>query len=306
MKMPAGLLVTFNPHPDFFTRLDMFYTQLNQIIVVDNGSNPDTCRLLDQETQRRGSSLNVIFNETNLGIAKALNQGCNWALEHGYDHIIAFDQDSYPAPGMISTMLEVLSTYAEDGKLAVVAPVVLDPLMKIQARYLRPKNKWLFERVFCDCTALEDVTFVITAGSLYDLKAYQQIGPFRDDFFIDYVDMEYCLRARQRGYQIIVTCNAHLNHRQGERQKRVLWGQNHYPTFHSPLRWYFSARNRIQMFRQYAIRFPHWAMYEVVANLYIFIKMLLFETQRIAKLRAFFRGTLDGIRGRMGKAPDVF
>jgi hypothetical protein len=60
------------------------------------------------------------------------------------------------------------------------------------------------------------------------------------------------------------------------------------------------------MFRQYAIFFPHWAMYEVIADFYIFIKMLLFEAQKVAKLRAFFRGTIDGVRGCMGKAPDVF
>ena len=163
----------------------------------------------------------------------------------------------------------------------------------------------LYERVSCDGNVLEDVTYVITSGSLYDLAAYQKIGPFREDFFIDYVDTEYCLRGKEKGYKIVVACKAHLEHRQGERQKRVFLGRDHYPTFHSPLRWYFFGRNRIIMLRQYAFRFPHWLLYEIVASLYTFTKMLLFETQKWAKLYALFQGTLDGIRGHMGIATDV-
>ncbi len=305
MKTPPGLIITFNPPIDFFTSLDTFYTQLDQIILVDNGSTPDARQLLKQEAQRRKSSLTIIFNDTNLGVATALNQGFRWALEQDFQQVVAFDQDSQPAPGMIATMLEVFSAHAEDGRLAMVAPLVIDPIVNIQARYLRPKNKFLFERASCNGTVLTNVTYVITSGSLYDLAAYQEIGPFRDDFFIDYVDTEYCLRARQFGYRIVIACNAHLSHRQGEREKRALGRYDHYPTFHPPLRWYFISRNRIPMIRQYAMRFPHWFVYELVASLYTLWRMLLFETPKKAKLQAFLLGTLDGLRGRLGKAPDT-
>ena len=304
-KYPLGVIVTYNPSPDFFERLNTFYTQFDQIILIDNGSHPDVCRLLKQAMQQRISSLNIIFNETNLGIATALNQGFSWALKQGYSKVVTFDQDSYPAPKMLQTMLEVFSTYADGSELAAVAPVVIDVAVSVRARYLRSRNKLLFERVSCNGSVLEDVTYVITSGTLYDLTAYQKIGPFRDDFFIDYVDTEYCLRAREKGYKIIVACQAQLNHRQGERQKRVFLGRDYYPSFHSPLRWYFISRNRIPMLRRYALRFPHWTSYELFASFYIFLKMLLFETQKMAKLRALLYGTVDGIRGQMGKVTDV-
>ena len=41
---------------------------------------------------------------------------------------------------------------------------------------------------------------------MYNLKIYKQVGLFRDDFFIDYIDTEYCLRIRQQGFNIIVAC----------------------------------------------------------------------------------------------------
>jgi hypothetical protein len=45
-------------------------------------------------------------------------------------------------------------------------------------------------------------------------------------------------------------------------------------------------------------------LYEIIASLYTIMRMLLFETQKVVKLRALFLGTLDGIRGRLGKAPE--
>ena len=302
MKTPLGFIVTFNPSPDFCTLLDSFYAQLEHIVLVDNGSGAEVQRLFIQEAKRRASSLTVLFNETNLGVAAALNQGFRWAIEHGYDYLLTFDQDSRPAPGMVHTMLDVFNSRSADCRLAVVGPAVEDPEVSAQAHYLRPKYSFLFEWSSCKGRVLDDVSIVITSGSLYDLDIYQQIGPFRDDFFIDYVDSEYCLRARRYGYKIVVACEAHLYHRLGDRQKRELLGRTHYPTFHSPLRWYYISRNRIPMLRQYALRFPHWFLYEVVATAYVFLRMLLFESQKLAKLQAFFLGTLDGIRGRMGKA----
>jgi len=38
---------------------------------------------------------------------------------------------------------------------------------------------------------------VITSGSLLPLATYADIGPFREEFFIDFVDTDYCFRARK-------------------------------------------------------------------------------------------------------------
>ena len=143
---------------------------------------------------------------------------------------------------------------------------------------------------------------MITSGALCRAAVFQTIGAFRDDFFIDYVDMEYCLRAKLYGYETLVNCEAHLIHRLGKRQKRVVMGRAEYPRFHSPLRWYYVSRNRIPMLRMYALRFPYWLIYETFNFVYGFVRMLLLEDQRREKVGAFLRGTWDGMRGRLGAA----
>lgn len=301
MKIPPALIITYNPTINFRKRLEFFYEQFEQIIIVDNGSTHEACNFLKRESKYKKTSLKIIFNKENLGIATALNQGFQWAIEQGFEEIITFDQDSFPAKGMVSTLQKTLETYQNS---TIVAPVVADPLVKVEARYLRTLYKFFFERSICNNRVLKNISIVITAGSLHDLKIYQELGPFRDDFFIDYVDTEYCLRANQHGYKIIVACDAYLNHRLGEREKRNLLGRDHYPTFHSPLRWYYISRNRIPMLRKYAFRFPHWFFYEIIASSYTLIRMLLFENHKRAKLNAIFLGTRDGLREKMGKASD--
>ena len=302
-NIPA-LIVTLNPASDFFSTLDIFYTQFNQIIIVDNGSDSGSHRLLEIETQKRNRSLNVLFNKTNLGIATALNQGLQWAIAKGYHQIIAFDQDSQPMPGMVTALTDAFMANSKDGYLAVVAPVVTHPTVNIQARYLRPKNKLAFERVSCDGDVLENVTYAITSGSLFDLSVYQEIGPFQDDFFIDYVDIEYCLRARDKEYRTIVACNAYLQHHLGNQQQRKFLSRTFYPTFHSVTRWYYISRNRTWTLGRYAIKFPYWLFFEIGVTINSILRMLLFEDHRLAKIRAILVGTLDGLIGRMGRIPD--
>jgi rhamnosyltransferase len=36
---------------------------------------------------------------------------------------------------------------------------------------------------------------IISSGSALSAAAYRKLGPFREDYFIEYIDIEYCLRA---------------------------------------------------------------------------------------------------------------
>lgn len=139
---------------------------------------------------------------------------------------------------------------------------------------------------------------------MHNLGIYEQAGPFRDDFFIDYVDTEYCLRVKRRGFHIIVACNAHLQHKLGNQKKFKVGPLEMRPTFHSPVRWYYISRNRIPMIREYGLRFPHWLLYELVINGYGLLRMMLFEDQKWTKILALLFGALDGLTGRTGAIPD--
>jgi rhamnosyltransferase len=304
MKQSLALIITYNPPSGFEHHLEQLFVEFERLILVDNGSSPAAQKMLQDQVELRRDALVLLLNPTNLGVAAALNQGFAWAIQRGFDFIVTLDQDSLPAPGMNETLLNSFEHHPNRRKLAVLAPTIVEELLPHPARYIRSKAHFLFERVTCEKSFLRNVSFAITSGSLYNLTYYQDIGPFRDDFFIDYVDTEYCLRAIARGYEISIACDARLIHHLGKRQKKHFLGREQYPTFHAPFRWYYISRNRVPMLRIYAFHLPHWFFYEIAITLTSFTRMMLFETQRTTKIRAFLIGTLDGLLGKMGEMPE--
>jgi rhamnosyltransferase len=299
MNDVLGLVVTFEPSDGLSANLRILLEQVPSVLVVDNGSGAETRLMLKQEAERH-PSVEVLCNESNLGVAAALNQGFQWALEHGWQQVVTFDQDSQPGPGMVRGLMEAYASHPQRERIAVFAPNVDDPHADIHALYLRRRGVFSFERVPCAGGILDDVAIVITSGSLHNLDAYQTLGGFREDFFIDYVDTEYCLRAQANGYKIAVTCNAILHHRLGDQQKKQIGSLTLRPTFHSPLRWYYINRNRIAMLGMYAFNAPYWAVYDVMVGSYAFLKMLMYEDQKLKKILAVAMGIFDGLFRRMG------
>lgn len=298
-----ALIITYNPSPGFEYQLEKLFAEFEQVILVDNGSSPKFQKTLKSQAIRWGDALKILINQQNLGVGTALNQGFAWAIQNGYDFIITLDQDSTPAPGMSKALVSALGACAGKEKISIVAPLVENPDAGITVRYIRPKNHLFFERTSCAGQILDNVSIVITSGSMYNLAIYKQVGPFRDDFFIDYVDTEYCLRAKQQGFKIIVACDAHLRHKLGN-QKKINFGPVEMrPTFHSITRWYYINRNRIFMLRKYGVHFPHWLLYELTSTVYGLLRMLLFEDHKSGKMLAALLGSLDGLSGQSGAIP---
>lgn len=306
MNLLPALIVTHNPPFDFEQRLEHFFLEFNHVIIVDNGSHSSTQQKLNAHASSKRKNLHLIFNSTNLGMATALNQGFNLAIKMKCEWIVTFDQDSIPVQGMVDAMCQARDIYLNnDKKTAIIASAIKDSDAGITAKYLRPRHNIFFERKHCtDQKILDNISIAITSGSMHNLRVYEQVGPFRDDFFIDYIDTEYCLRVKRLGFNIIAACNAHLQHKLGN-QKKIkfgLWEMQ--PTFHSPIRWYYINRNRVFMIRQYGLYLPYWLLYELLKFSYSILKMLLLEDQKWKKILALIFGNLDGLLGRTGMIPD--
>ena len=78
--------VTYNPDIDLLKRsITAIIEQVNYIVIIDNGS---VNRIVIEELRHLSSNIHIIFNESNNGVAVALNQigryaeqmGCQWFL----------------------------------------------------------------------------------------------------------------------------------------------------------------------------------------------------------------------------------
>lgn len=293
----AALVVTFFPDEGIAERLESLLAQVPRLVIVDNGSDAATLHWMKACATRPG--VTIVRNDSNLGIAAALNQGMRLLADEGYEWVLTSDQDSFVADGCIEALL---ATLAADRKPETVAIVGANRQEGGSAhRWLRPKAvPPFFERVTCDRVDHDGVTLVITSGALTSAAAFRHIGPFREDFFIDFVDFEYCLRARRAGYRILVSCPARMFHRVGSRTQERIANITLSPTHHRPIRRYYLFRNAVEVIRSYGLIFPHWLLYQIAALLEVIFGILLIEDCRIRKLRACVVGLWDGILGRRG------
>ena len=294
----GAVIVTHQPGHGLESLLQSIVGHVGKVVVVDNDSRPEIRDWLQSLTAETGCTL--LFNEQNLGVAEGLNQGIRSVADHGCAWVLMLDQDSKPAPDMIEELCEGYPQLINPGETAILAPRIVDASTGREAPFLTRSWGFFFRRVSCSTAVIDNITTAITSGALLRVASFIDLDGYREDFFIDYVDTEFCLRLQINGWRLAAICSASIHHHLGKRTRTRIGTVQVYPTHHSPLRWYTIGRNRIQMLKTYAIRFPHWLAYELAASAFITLRMLLTEEERIAKLRSSFQGTWDGLRGRMG------
>lgn len=279
----CAVIVTFHPEGDFNERIGKIMSQFPLVIVVDNASQPNS----SLDGLYRMQNVRVIANQENLGIATALNQGVSLAMQEGFEWVVTLDQDTILAQDMLATLIEVYQK--SECKNVVIG-----------------SNYWdaLKGRDFIRCadteSAYQERKTLITSGTLVPLSLFKTIGYFREDFFIDSVDHEFCLRARANGCRMLISCRSVMMHSVGvhvedSSRLRMFMSVNH-----SPTRKYYIARNTIATVKSYLFREPLWCMRQGGRLLSDFASILLFESEKSKRVVAFTVGLKHGITGKMG------
>jgi rhamnosyltransferase len=255
--------------------------QAGALVIVDNGSGGET-----QDMLRRiaaDARVSLVLNPTNLGIASALNLGVERARGLGFAWVLLLDQDSDLHDDLLASLIEVRAAYPEPARVAVIGAGFGEETRAAPA------------------AAWQEVESVITSGSLIPLALHAAIGPFRDEFFIDYVDSEYCFRARAQGYRVLRTAKPLMSHTIGAPTRHDLLGIAKWTTNHSPDRRYYIARNDTVMLREYGgYAFGSWALKSLGRRLRTCKRIVLYERSKARKIAAVSAGWWDGVRGRMG------
>jgi rhamnosyltransferase len=294
----CAVVVAYHPDPDVVENLHALVRECGRVLVVDNGSNTDA-----QTAMTAVPGVTLLPQGRNLGLAVALNLGLDRAGELGFTWAVTFDQDSRPEPGFVQALWAM---HLAHPAAAVVAPRIreIGGVDENHYRWLRPRHRPpFFALECCHVPGLAAVTIAVTSGSLMELVEWRRLGRFEAGFFIDYIDIDYCLRVVRAGRRVAVAHDAVLAHRLGARRKRVLFGRDFRPMHHAPFRHYYMARNRIIVWRRHALAVPHWVAFDLSFAVYNYTRVLLFEDQRWAKFKAIVRGTWHGLMGKKGEMP---
>ncbi len=295
-KKVAGLLVTYFPESTFFANFNQYAYELDHWFIWDNGSDHKTVDLLEKLSEKFSSQIDLILKSENFGLAKAQNECLEMAIAQGYDFVYFLDQDSLPSPGSVKNLKSIWEDLSKKGtKVGWVGSQVVHPSGKVQ-KYWR-KVGWVYRRQAYpfEFAFISGIASSISSGSLISKEVLLDAGDLEERFFIDYLDIEYCIRLRSLGYDIAIARDSKITHVLGNTESKQLLGISQYPTMHSPLRRYFMMRNRIWTWKKHFWKFPGWFAIDFGNFLYDFFRVLVFESEKINQTKALFYGLYSGL-----------
>lgn len=278
----VAVIVTYNPGEELAKNVVALASQVDHIIVVDNGSS---------KPPNLSPTLTFLHNTTNLGLATALNQGVKAALAKGADWIITFDQDSIATPNFVAGLFAAYEACPYAAEVMVVGSTYQDPTSGEIVSLADDKSSPLYRTA----------TYTWTSGCLMNARVFTTVGYFRDEFFIDYIDIEYCLRCQRQGFKILESARAVLLHNVGQPSQRRFLGKLYSTSNHSALRRYYSARNRTRVYFEYWGSHRRWILKDLKIYFTQLRDLFLVEEQRWLKLSYVLRGIRDGLMNRGGK-----
>ena len=278
MAKIAGVVIVY--YPDFsklLLNIGTYVDEIEQLFVVFNSPVSDENV---NDLNSRHSNLQLQFNNENAGIAAALNQTAQKALSLGYEWLLTMDQDS----GFLSAEFFKAFGRSSNENIAVFSP---NPELSETTKGENPD-------------ATEEILCAITSGSLLNLKIWDKIGGFEEKLFIDEVDNDYCLKAISSGFKIIRFVNIPLIHELGQNKAVSFLFRKYTIIIHPPLRNYYIFRNNLYIFSKYKKEFPTFVRSRKIMLLKVFLKIILFSSERVQNCRFIIRGIKDHYNSTYG------
>ena len=279
--MVGAVIVVYNPDVDLLKKVyKSIADHIDHIQVVVNG---------DENQVERESFKNIIFLNENLGIAKASNLGANCLFkEYNLKYVIFCDQDTI----FNSLYFKELEESILLNSSLIYAPKYLNEnIGEVENRLIVRKSN----RVYSTTLESENVYQVIASGMAVPKECYDRLKGFREDLFIDWVDIEFCWRSYKNGFKIKML-NSEVSHRLGDSFIKI--GNTHAP-LRSGIRYYYLIRNGYYL----SLNFNHGS---IIINLWYFVKVTkqfigytILSIFRLKDLKLIFKGLIHGLGGKL-------
>lgn len=286
-----GVLVTYSPDETMLKScVCSLIEQLDKLFIVNN--SPVKPVVFEELKKHK---IEIIHLSQNMGIAYAQNIGIKKAIEEGAEFILLSDQDTIYPENYVYEMLKCF----EDEKVAAAGPMFVDTHTGERQLFV-VIDRFKFKKMYPQY-GKHEVSQLIASGTIIKVSALKDIGLMREDFFIDWVDMEWCWRAIKKGYKLIGNADVVIYHQHGEKSSKLL---KRHITLKKPWRYYYTIRNGIYLSLHSDLLNP---FLRFILFLKVFRNALVYPIltePHFQSLRYSLLGLLHGIIGKLGKLED--
>jgi rhamnosyltransferase len=283
------IIVTYKPDVrDLLCMVKQLHQQVRHIYIVDNSEL--RASLTNVENLE---FVTVIYLDQNLGIAEAQNVGIKQARRNNADFILLSDQDTLYPSGYVDEMLPAFNSYSN---VAAIAPSFIDLNQGKKQGFITVHPVWFPRQFPSDGQHL--IFQAIASGMIIKASSLDLIGAMDTSLFIDWVDLEWCWRARKLGFEIVGNADVTINHVLGDGAVSI--GYREINT-RSSIRSYYITRNAFIL----ALHSDSLDLAHRITLLFRSFRYLagfpLFCKPRLEHLKAVTKGLLHGILNVRGK-----
>lgn len=287
------VVISFNPEIENLKNLVnqlLIYKNIS-VYVVDNASS------FNVDVGIQDERLKLIKLKENTGIAKAQNVGIDYAEKNNAEYIVFFDQDSTIPDNFINDLMFDYKQLEIQGlKIGAIGPRFMDERFS----FFYPSinyNNGKRERIDTEnINKPTKSTLLISSGSLVSTSTLLSVGLMRENYFIDYVDTEWCFRAESKGYSNYISSRAVMKHAVGD---NMIENRYFKTPIHSPFRRYYITRNAFYMLKE-----PHIpkgvAIRQIFVNFIQQIIIIINEKNKKGYIMSFYSGVKDGLKYLVG------
>ena len=208
-----------------------------RVIVADNGSSDGSVDAIRRDYPK----VQVIENRANLGFAAGNNSAIAHALESGTEFVFLLNNDTVVDLGILEAFVKAAERVPQGGVFGG------------KIYYYDNKETLWYAGGYWDARTLSfgeygageldrgqfdnltETEWVIGCAMFIRPEVFRAIGPLEPKFFLNNEEIDFCSRAKRAGFSCVYVSEARLWHK----ISASFGGED------SPLKEYFSARNRL-------------------------------------------------------------
>lgn len=272
-------------------------------IVVDNGSGDDSV----ERIRAAFPQLTLLALPDNLGYAAGNNVGIQQGIEAGADYIFVLNNDTSLAPDMLARLVTVAEENPQVGmagpKMYCYEPkdviFAAGSMIEWQKGDIFHRGMFTADMIWEDSAKPEPVDFISGCGVLVRRELIEKAGALDLSFFLNYEDIEWCVRARRMGFDVWYVPEAVMWHKVSATLGEASPANTYYMTRNSLFFFWHNAQPINRWFTTMRIigRTLYTTMAWSVKKKYQNDKYRRLKQANMMAIRDFFRGKV----GRMGE-----
>jgi len=215
-----------------------------EVIVVDNASDGNDVEVLQE---RFGDYIQVVENDKNYGCGEGFNKGIRHILGNSRpEYILIMNNDLVVASDLLD---ELVRAAESDERIGIVGPKIYyydyggrkDVIWSAGGRV-----RWWGLKIHTQIGEGDDdlpkyqteavVGWITGCVMMFRSSLTEEIGLLNPWYFIGHEDVEYCLKARKRGYRVMYVPAAKAWHKVGASTKKL------HITFADPSAYFYLIR----------------------------------------------------------------